>query len=266
MSYAPLGYPATRKATVLMLPESRPTGEEKRASADAGSRWTDMFVAHSRNRIIHRIRYSFYERAFFRHITDKNARILDVGCGSGEFISLLLQRGYKNLHGVEIDDALIDMAAGVLPEIRKSSATELPFADNSFDCIYMFNVMHHLRDMAECEQALAEMTRCLRDGGRIILVEPCRLILYRLLKAVCYAGSPFSTFFRNFYVILQEEWGILSCFLRYLDALRRKISASTELVVLEDSKLLHQWITVMSVNKSGSRTNVEQAGSLDRKN
>jgi Methylase involved in ubiquinone/menaquinone biosynthesis len=234
-------------------------------SADTGSRWTDTFVTHSSNRIIHRIRYSFYERAFFRYITDKNARILDVGCGAGEFIRLLQQRGYKSLHGVEIDDALIDMASGVLPEIKKSSATELPYADNSFDCICMFNVMHHLRDMATYEQALAEMSRCLGDGGLIILIEPCRLVLYRLLKAVCYAGSPFMPFFRNFYVILQEEWGKLSYFLRNLDALRGMIAASREFTVIDDSRLLHQWITVIAVNKSGFRTKIAQVGSFDRK-
>jgi SAM-dependent methyltransferase len=249
-----------------MLTEKRPTIGENAAHDNVDSCWTDTFVAHSSNKFIHRIRYSIYERAFFRNITDKNARILDVGCGSGEFISLLLQRGYQNLHGVEIDDTLIGMAAGVLTEIRKSSATALPFSDNCFDCIYMFNVMHHLRDMAEYEQALAEMSRCLRDGGRIILVEPCRLILYRLLKAVCFAGSPFATFFRNFHVILKEEWGNLTLFLNSLDGLRRKIAASEQFVVLEDRKLLHQWITVIAVNKSGSKARIEQAGSCDRKN
>lgn len=247
-----------------MLPDKRLPKEKFSGSANSGSRWTDTFVTHSSNRIIHCIRFSFYERVFFRHITDKNSRILDVGCGSGEFISLLKQRGYRNLHGVEIDDALINMASGIFPEVKKSSATELPYADNSFDCIYMFNVMHHLRDMATYEQALAEMSRCLRDGGRIILVEPCRLLLYRLLRVICYAGRPFMTFFRNFYVILQEEWGKLSYFLRNLDALRGKIAASDDFTVIEDSKLLHQWITVVAVNKSGFRNRIEQEGSCDR--
>lgn len=246
-----------------MLPD--PSREEQ-SGAETGTRWTDTFVEHSRNRFIHRIRYSFYERAFFRHMTDRNARILDVGCGSGEFVSLLLQRGYKNLYGVEIDDSLFDMATKVLPEVRKASATDLPFADNYFDCIYMFNVMHHLQDLDEYQRTLAEMTRCLRGGGRIILVEPCRLILYRLLKAVCVAGKPFSRFFRNFYVILAEEWPNLSYFLRHLDAFRRAIRMSRQYEMLEDEKLFHQWISVIRVNKDDSLTTVEQAGTSDRRN
>jgi len=247
-----------------MPSDSHPITDEKATPADSVSTWTDTFVAHSRNRIIHRVRFSYYEKAFFSQITDKNARILDVGCGSGEFISLLQQRGYKNLYGVEIDPALVDMSSKVLPDIIKSSAIDLPYDNNSFDCIYMFNVMHHLHDMAEYEQALAEMARCLRDGGRIILVEPCRLALYRLLKAVCFVGSPFSRFFRNFYLILHEENVYLSYFLRHLDLLRRRILASAEFEVLEDSKLLHQWITVIAVNKDGSCSNVEQAGSIEK--
>jgi hypothetical protein len=66
-------------------------------------------------------------------------------------------------------------------------------------------------------------------------------------------------------VILQEEWSNLSYFLRNLDALRGIIAASENFTVIEDSKLLHQWITVISVNKSGSLINCEQAGSVDRK-
>lgn len=237
---------------VLMAVDNRSQAQEEAAPLDTGSPWTDTFVAHSRNRLIHCIRYSFYERTFFRHITNRDAAILDVGCGSGEFIGLLLQRGFSNVHGVEIDDSLIHIAAGVLPEIRKSSATALPYGADTFDCVYMFNVMHHLSGVDEYEQALAEMTRCVRPGGHIIMIEPCRLILYRLLMAVCYAGRPFASFFRNFHIILEEEWCRLTAFLRHLDNLRMKIRTSADYVVLKDRKLLHQWITVIAVNKNGS--------------
>lgn len=235
---------------VLMSADNSSRTQQQAPPLDTGSPWTDTFVAHSRNRLIHGIRYSFYERTFFRHITDRDAAILDVGCGSGEFIGLLRRRGFSNVHGVEIDDSLIHIAAGVLPEIRKSSATALPFEADSFDCVYMFNVMHHLSGVAEYEQALAEMTRCVRPGGHVIVIEPCRLILYRLLKAVCFAGRPFASFFRNFHLILEEEWPRLTVFLRHLDTLRLKIRTAADYRILKDCKLLHQWITVIAVNKN----------------
>jgi SAM-dependent methyltransferase len=250
---------------VPMPSENRLPQEGGPGSFDPGSRWTDTFVVHSRNRIIHRIRFSIYERVFFRTVTDRSARILDVGCGSGEFISLLQQRGYRNLHGVEVDDALIGLASGVLPGIRKSSATELPYADSTFDCIYMFNVMHHLRDLTEYERALMEMSRCLRDGGRLILIEPCHLIFYRMLRFVCRVGGPFALFFRNFHTILQEEWPCLDYFLRHLDSLRQWIKTVGSFTVLEESMFLHQWITVITVNKGGSRAVPGQAGSCDNR-
>lgn len=252
--------------TVAKLTELRLDHKEETDHSAGSSRWTDTFVAHSSNWLIHRVRYSFYERAFFGQITDKNARILDVGCGSGEFISLLLQRGYTNLHGVEIDPVLIDLASGVLPDVRRSSATALPYSDGSFDCIYMFNVMHHLGGMAEYELAIEEMSRCLRNGGRLILIEPCRLILYRMLKSVCFVFSPLGAFFHDFYVILQEEWDKLSHFLRNLDELRGRIAASDKFVVIEDSKLLHQWVAVLAVKKIGAPGAADQAGSLHGEN
>lgn len=224
---------------------------DRPAAGESGSRWTDTFVIHSRNRLIHRIRYSFYERAFFSRMPDKGARILDVGCGSGEFISLLQQKGYHDLHGVEIDAALFDMAAAVIPDIRKSSATALPYADDTFDCIYMFNVMHHLAGPDEYALALAEMSRCTRDGGRIILIEPSRLTLYRLLKGFCFLASPVARFFRNFHTILHEEWPRLGCFLRNLDLLRASIAAEVRFSVVMDRKLFHQWIAVIDVRKGG---------------
>jgi SAM-dependent methyltransferase len=244
--------------------DKRSSETERQAPASDGGRWSDTFVVHSSNRLIHAIRYWFYERAFFDWITDRNASILDVGCGSGEFINLLKERGFWNLHGVEVDDALIGLAAQVLPDVRKSSAMALPFPDNSFDCIYMFNVMHHLGDMGEYERSLAEMTRCTRDGGRIIMIEPCRLILYRMLKGVCSAGRPVSGFFRNFDLILQAEWPDLTFFLRHLDLLRKQIRGAGCYDILVDSKLLHQWITVLAVRKGGIRTGSGQAGSCGK--
>ena len=51
-------------------------------------------------------------------------------------------------------------------EVREGSATELPFADESFDVSYSFKVLAHIPDWDRC---LAEMVRVTRPGGRIIV-------------------------------------------------------------------------------------------------
>ncbi len=49
------------------------------------------------------------------------------------------------------------------------SAMNIPLSDNSVTAFAMVNVFHHVKDSEQC---LSEMNRCLKDGGKIILVEP----------------------------------------------------------------------------------------------
>lgn len=50
-----------------------------------------------------------YELNYRRHLpADKQAPLLDIGCGSGEFLAYLEQLGYHNLRGVDINPACVD--------------------------------------------------------------------------------------------------------------------------------------------------------------
>lgn len=48
-------------------------------------------------------------------------------------------------------------------------ALRLPFSDGSLRAVTMTNVLHHMPDV---RQFLAEAVRCLRSGGRILMIEP----------------------------------------------------------------------------------------------
>ncbi|MCA9713008.1 MAG: class I SAM-dependent methyltransferase, partial [Myxococcales bacterium] len=50
-------------------------------------------------------------------------------------------------------------------EVTEGSATELPFADASFDVTYSFKVLAHVADI---DRALAEMARVTRPGGHVV--------------------------------------------------------------------------------------------------
>lgn len=50
-----------------------------------------------------------------------------------------------------------------------ADACRLPFKDGALGAIVMTNVLHHIPDVA---QFMAEATRCLRPGGRVVMVEP----------------------------------------------------------------------------------------------
>ncbi len=84
--------------------------------------------------------------------------ILELGSGAGflkDFIPSLITSDVFETPGV---DRVVD-------------ARRLPFQDDSLDAIVMIDVFHHL---PEVNLFFEEAKRCLRDGGKIIMVEPWR--------------------------------------------------------------------------------------------
>src|SRR3954451_9325422 len=98
-------------------------------------------------------------------------RGLEIGAGTGYFTLNLLQAGVIQ-RGVATDispgmlTTLSDSAERLGLDVKtvRCEATELPFADGSFDLVYGHAVLHHLPDL---EVAFTEFRRVLRPGGRI---------------------------------------------------------------------------------------------------
>jgi len=105
------------------------------------------------------------------------ARLLDVGCGTGELIRLARERfPHAAYVGVDVTPAMLDVArekfrtvAGV--SFQLAAAEALPFADESFEAVVSCNMLHHVRAV---EAALREWARVLRPRGQLILVDWCR--------------------------------------------------------------------------------------------
>jgi ubiquinone/menaquinone biosynthesis C-methylase UbiE/DNA-binding transcriptional ArsR family regulator len=97
--------------------------------------------------------------------------VLDAGAGDGATAELLAPRA-RTITCIDVSETLIDAArvrlaghANVRAEVADLHA--LPFPDASFDQILLLNVLTHLRAPA---QALGELARALRPGGRLALV------------------------------------------------------------------------------------------------
>ena len=105
------------------------------------------------------------------------ARILDVGCGTGEYIRRANELGFS-ASGVEPADAMRQHAIERNPgsSIVSGVATELPYPDQSFDLVICIEVLRYL-DQADNRQALREMHRVLRPGGKMFLTSVNRYAL-----------------------------------------------------------------------------------------
>lgn len=103
------------------------------------------------------------------------AKTLDVGSGFGRFVVDANLVGY-NCKGVEIEEfdfklscELVRLAGLSDNIISLGSAYNLPFESDSFDVVTLWNVAEHIEHL---EQAITEVDRVLKPGGKIFIIAP----------------------------------------------------------------------------------------------
>jgi ubiquinone/menaquinone biosynthesis C-methylase UbiE len=98
----------------------------------------------------------------------KDAKILNVGCGTGGTIDML--ESFGEVDNVDIsDDAIKFMKKHGYHRITKVDDIELPFKDKSYDIVGAFDVLEHIEDHVG---ALKEWSRVLKDDGAVVLTVP----------------------------------------------------------------------------------------------
>ena len=100
----------------------------------------------------------------------RNAKILDAGCGTGA--NLVLLEKYGHSIGVDISAEALEFcrARGISSDRTiNASATELPFHSATFDLATSFEVICNIPNDA---QAFSEVARVLKPGGRFIVQLP----------------------------------------------------------------------------------------------
>jgi ubiquinone/menaquinone biosynthesis C-methylase UbiE len=92
----------------------------------------------------------------------EGTRLLDVGCGSGEFCRLAADRG-ATVSGLDVAEPMIDLARRLMQsaDLRVGNLEHLPWPDESFDLVTGFNSLHFAGDLVA---ALAEARRVVRPG------------------------------------------------------------------------------------------------------
>lgn len=95
-------------------------------------------------------------------------KILDLGCGAGFWLVEFNARGFKNLYGVDLTSAAIELSKkraelyGFDVQLSMQNAEELTFPDSSFDHVNCQGVIHHTPNT---DKAVAEISRILKAGG-----------------------------------------------------------------------------------------------------
>jgi len=100
----------------------------------------------------------------------EDRRVLDVGCGTGEYARELRKQGVE-VHGVTLSDAEREKAFGVMKRtVIANVETWTPdYPDGFFDALLMSHVLEHLVDPLT---ALQKLSALLRPGGRVYIALP----------------------------------------------------------------------------------------------
>ncbi|HSC91750.1 MAG TPA: class I SAM-dependent methyltransferase [Gaiellaceae bacterium] len=108
-----------------------------------------------------------YEAALSRVGFRPGERVLDIGCGVGAFLRLVVDRGGEAF-GIDASEALIELARERLPEadLRVGELEDLPYDDHSFDLVTGFNSFFFANDMVA---ALQEAGRVARPGAAVVV-------------------------------------------------------------------------------------------------
>lgn len=137
--------------------------------------------------------YSKYPRECYPHVIKEISKIefdtiLDLGCGTGSVLNLLLeQKPDVHAYGVDLSDEMLEIARqklGGKVELIQGDSEKLPYEDNSFDVVMCTESFHHYPNPLK---ALEEVYRVLKSQGKFILCDawiftPIRQIMNVFIK------------------------------------------------------------------------------------
>jgi SAM-dependent methyltransferase len=92
-------------------------------------------------------------------------RVLEVGCGWGEFAARIRDELGVDVIALDLSPRMVELARERGIDARVGDVQELPFESASFDCAVANWMLYHVPDV---DRALAELARVLRAGGRLV--------------------------------------------------------------------------------------------------
>ena len=104
---------------------------------------------------------------------NRGASFLEIGCGTGNVSSFISAHGYR-VTGCEYFTPALSLSWPGFQKVQ-GSAFELPFLNESFDAVGLFDVLEHFE---HDDQALAEAVRITREHGVILISVPARKELW----------------------------------------------------------------------------------------
>lgn len=119
----------------------------------------------------------------------QNKRVLDIGCSYGWFEKFALERGAKEVIGIEPNKEYFKGAIKEVPKAKfiEASAERLPFRKNSFDKVVILEVLEHVKKDVE-EEVIKQINKVTKIKGELFLSTPNFSFFSCLLDPAWYFG------------------------------------------------------------------------------
>jgi ubiquinone/menaquinone biosynthesis C-methylase UbiE len=153
-------------------------GYDRDQASEEFARWSESYDRS----VLQWLLFGPSHRVLIRRIRavvgDRPCRVLDVGCGTGQFAARVKRAlPHARVWGVDLVADMLEKgrprwrhhAGEVLPV--QGDSERLPFASGSFDFVTCANSFHHYPRQ---DRAVAEMHRVLRPGGRLLIIDGYR--------------------------------------------------------------------------------------------
>jgi SAM-dependent methyltransferase len=143
------------------------------------SRLDDPDVLRREYETEHRlVRRSLYDAAIYEGLDPREhallalfearpRRVLDAGCGTGEFAERVARVLGVDVVGVDQSERMVELTRARGLEAHVADVRQLPFEDGELDAVSANWMLYHVADL---DRALGEAARVLRPGGRLVAI------------------------------------------------------------------------------------------------
>jgi SAM-dependent methyltransferase len=114
-------------------------------------------------------------------------RVLDAGCGTGEFAERLARELGAEVVALDLSARMVALTAQRGVEAHLGDVQALPFADGEFDVVVANWLLYHVEDL---DRGLSELARVLRPGGALVAGTQARGHLGNVWELLGDAGQP----------------------------------------------------------------------------
>lgn len=103
-------------------------------------------------------------------LINNQGRVLDIGCGNGRFLQMIMSHGDIQGHGIEMESNSAKRAKTILGDnLQIGTLKDGDYPDNHFDAITLFHVFEHLTDP---QDYLKTIQKILKPGGILYMSFP----------------------------------------------------------------------------------------------